>query len=1286
MDALHIIKLAYALIIGFFLLMIWVSLIESRELDSAHYPPCFFNPLCTCSKSVPDLGVVRCLDVHLPRIPETVNISKVFMLHLEDNELRTIEPFFLQSTGLYKIIISNNPLYVVSDEAFIGLERSLWELEISHCSLTRVPNRAIRYLQKLRLLDLTGNDINKITPENWRGLESSLEVLILSDNSISHVPSDAFSGLPHLDTIDLRGNNLREIDPSVFRDGMGKLANLILADNQLSSIPYQALQPLKSLKTLDLGYNRINKMSPATEPGVNINLNFQLNLDILRLEYNQLNILAPPSFQYFNVLNKTYLDGNPIHTLEENAFRQAKIRELFLRGCGLTEVEPSAFSGLENYLELLDLSGNNISNLPQDIFHRFESLRTLSLRDNVLKDLNPVETFISFQFTLYELDLSGSENMPFSLQDLRRLRGLRTLALSRLKQPTLSPDDFLEFGIDLEELRITSAGLQTIKSKAFKYIHGLQKVDFSDNIISTLENNAFTDISHSLEHLKLAHGLSSSVSNIPTDPLKVLVNLKGLDLSNNRIKTMPDTSFHFLTKLQRLELQDNIIETVSKGTFQGDIHGELEEIFLSYNNIRSIGQHTFVHLPHLQQLHLDDNKIESLERRAFMNLEQIKRLNLKGNKISSISYEAFQNLPNLEDLDLSFNQLKTFDFMMLDQVGTLSIFKVNASYNKLTDLMINVPLQFEGGSNLGGVHSNIRILDLSHNNITLISKQFFRPIELSLTHLYLSHNSIWNATKDVFGSMRHLQWLDISSNGMYEMDFDMFRNTKRLQVLIASHNRIADIPNDLFRFLSYLRLVDFSHNRLRFLPDSLFREEGLERLDVSHNLLSKLPLNSMSVAAAMSLCELDLSWNSISSLAHGGLLSRFKNLNVLDLSYNRLAQIDAGTFKGLPRLSNLDLSHNSQLALEHNGLSFQGLEYSLLHLDLDNVSLTMVPSLPTPNLATLSLAHNSLPTVPPEMATNMTNLQSLNLNHNDLTAVPIVTHSLLELRYFSMAANPVTFLSNTSLLGVADRLVELDIRDFDLNTLEAGIFCKMYALRTLKMDFYRSVKNFNIPAVLQFSTGLKELEIHVDESTDTNLEKEMAGELPSKLRNITFSGRGLKKLGNNVLQGVRSPVLHFCVRNTSILKIPSNIFQNAGWAKNLTVDVRDNGGLQTLNNPSTGSRPDLYRRTFLMDLKLTGNRWTCDCNLGWVEVWMRKRRQYICEHSPPIYESSPHDSEYRCRQTDDDLRTALCSNKNNNTVIDTLKTDIECGWSSSKNLQGFASGIVLVFVVLTRFV
>lgn len=38
----------------------------------------------------------------------------------------------------------------------------------------------------------------------------------------------------------------------------------------------------------------------------------------------------------------------------------------------------------------------------------------------------------------------------------------------------------------------------------------------------------------------------------------------------------------------------------------------------------------------------------------------------------------------------------------------------------------------------------------------------------------------------------------------------------------------------------------------------------------------------------------------------------------------------------------------------------------------------------------------------------------------------------------------------------------------------------MYSLRTLKMNLYTGFKVFNIPAYIQWSSGLRSLEIHVN--------------------------------------------------------------------------------------------------------------------------------------------------------------------------------------------------------------
>lgn len=46
-------------------------------------------------------------------------------------------------------------------------------------------------------------------------------------------------------------------------------------------------------------------------------------------------------------------------------------------------------------------------------------------------------------------------------------------------------------------------------------------------------------------------------------------------------------------------------------------------------------------------------------------------------------------------------------------------------------------------------HSNIKILDLSHNNISIIYPGYFRPAESSLTHLHLGYNALMVCTYSV---------------------------------------------------------------------------------------------------------------------------------------------------------------------------------------------------------------------------------------------------------------------------------------------------------------------------------------------------------------------------------------------------------------------------------------------------------------------------------------------------------------------------------------------------------
>ncbi|XP_058821803.1 chaoptin [Topomyia yanbarensis] len=1321
----YLMTLGYTLVLVTVGIMIWASLAEAREIDVSQHPPCFFNALCSCSKSAPDLGVVDCRNVHFPAIPKVINSSKLFMLRMENTGLREIDPYFFQATGLYKLHISRNPIAKIHDETFYGLERSLWELTLEDSHLVEVPSRAIRDLKKLRFLNLRGNDITAIETGAFRGLEKSLQTLILADNSISLVLPGSVSGLPNLDSIDLSGNNLAHIDPTAFKDGLGKLSKVFLGNNLLSHIPYGALQPLRLLRVLDLSHNLIRTMSPDE---ADAKISFKLTLDVLQLQYNSIEQIPSISFSFFDTINSTFLDGNPINHIEDNAFRQAKIRELYIRNCGLDFISPEAFSGLESSLQVLDLTGNNLTHLADNLFQGFDNLRFLSIKDNLIKQLDQRNASPFAGVNLFRLDTTGNQNKPFTLKQLSVMKNLRSVAISHLPTVSLSPEDFAGFSPDLEELKITRAGVQSIKNHAFTNLHGMKRLDLSENRIGSIEPMAFAEIGHSLCSLRMSHGLGAQMAQLPQEAFRQLVALEALDLSNNKLRTLSDSSFHFMKNIVSLELHDNQIESLPKGIFQSDIHRKLAVVSLRYNSLKQLQTHSFVDLEELDSIYLDDNRIETIERRAFMNLDSLKLLNLRGNKLSKISTEAFQNLPGLEKLDLAYNSLQSFDFEYFDQVGSLASLEIDVSHNRIRALGELPELNISDFSTLpvaaannardhGFAHTNIKSLNLSSNNITKIVDGYFKPTELSLMRLSLAKNRLNSTTRELLGNMPHLQWLDLDGNLISEIDYDTFRYTKKLQVLKMSNNMISEIPSELFRNVRSLRILEMARNNLKSLPDNLILEEGLEYLNLSHNQFSKIPITSLSNLAALTLCEFDLSHNQITAIHSVDLSNKFRSLSMLNLSHNRLVRLEDATFATVPRLSLLDLSHNSEM--EFMGKAFLGLENSLIELRLANVSLESVPELANPSLRILKVSHNNLPSVPPELAANMSSLRELDLSDNDLYHVPLITHALPNLRSLSLAGNPISTLTNASLLGTAETLEHLNIANINLVIFENGLLYKLRYLRTLRISTYQNIQNFNIPRILENSNNLRELWIDAPKAPPdrsgsmgstapkkpqlltipaSDMRREMEGQLPFKLTRITFSGSGFNSLADNVLSGIRSSSLHLSLFNTSLPSLPNNFFKNMGKnVRNISLNLENsNKLLKSMPNPNTAHYLHLPDYVFLVDMKISGHALSCDCEIGWVEFWQRKRRQYICLAQPWIENSSfnsyfkhhlspavSHSSD-DCEESADDLRETTCSNKKDESLLEVLKKDLECGWGSTASRLGIVPAIafVAVFVVL----
>jgi hypothetical protein len=63
-----------------------------------------------------------------------------------------------------------------------------------------------------------------------------------------------------------------------------------------------------------------------------------------------------------------------------------------------------------------------------------------------------------------------------------------------LPQTHLAPELFMEFSADLDELHMINSGLTVIKNHAFRHMRGLKMLDLSENKITQIENEAFTEV------------------------------------------------------------------------------------------------------------------------------------------------------------------------------------------------------------------------------------------------------------------------------------------------------------------------------------------------------------------------------------------------------------------------------------------------------------------------------------------------------------------------------------------------------------------------------------------------------------------------------------------------------------------------------------------------------------------------------------------------------------------------------------------------------------------------
>ncbi|KAM9409478.1 leucine-rich repeat-containing G-protein coupled receptor 4 [Pholidichthys leucotaenia] len=381
-------------------------------------------------------------------------------------------------------------------------------------------------------------------------------------------------------------------------------------------------------------------------------------------------------------------------------------------GRGLTAVP----TGLSTFTYYLDLSMNNITELPAYVFKNVPYLEELRLAGNDL-------SFIHAE------------------------------ALSGLHQ--------------LKVLMLQNNQLKTVPSAAIKNLHSLQSLRLDANHITAVPDDSFEGLQQ-LRHLWLD---DNNLLEVPITSLRHQANLQALTLALNHIVYIPDNAFVNLTSLVVLHLHNNRIKEIGDNCFAGLVN--LETLDLNFNNLMVFPK-AIETLPKLKELGFHSNDIASIPEGAFRNNPLLRTIHLYDNPLSFVGASAFQNLSDLHSLMLR-GASKMQDFPILTLTNnleslTLSGTKISSIPPNLCEnlkLLRTLDLSYNEIKHLPSLQGCIRLQEISfqHNHIQQIDRDTFNGLS-ALRLLDLSRNEIRVIHRDAFLTLTALSNLDLSMNSL----------------------------------------------------------------------------------------------------------------------------------------------------------------------------------------------------------------------------------------------------------------------------------------------------------------------------------------------------------------------------------------------------------------------------------------------------------------------------------------------------------------------------------------
>lgn len=318
----------------------------------------------------------------------------------------------------------------------------------------------------VRFIDISGNNIETLdtianATDELLAYLAKVEKLDLSRNQLSRVPVDLCEAMPILDCVNL-------------------------SHNAFSVFPYCLVEKADGpkVRVLNLSHNKINLVSHPPKENPEENWEYTVWLESLNLSHNECSYLPKWLGNCFPALTHLYLVGNDIKNLPDLPLKMWRLKTLDLSNNNLTEI-PAQFLQEFFSLEALVASNNCLTSLPEKIASSLTNLKTVRLNNNnlgeskSLKNQFSVPRFLLALPNLKVLDLSSNsmEDIPppisWSTQQLKEL----VLADNKIRKLSLNGVEKWDF---LERLILSGNNLKQVP-KRIGELTSLTSLDLSRN-------------------------------------------------------------------------------------------------------------------------------------------------------------------------------------------------------------------------------------------------------------------------------------------------------------------------------------------------------------------------------------------------------------------------------------------------------------------------------------------------------------------------------------------------------------------------------------------------------------------------------------------------------------------------------------------------------------------------------------------------------------------------------------------------------------------------------------